>query len=81
MTEPIPFYGWVMIDEESIENMLREQIQIQQREINRLNELATKLQRELLVLGMLTAKRYVYDPDGGDDVWVIEKKKSDEFRG
>jgi hypothetical protein len=73
MMIPIPFLGWVSIDEEETIQMLRDQLKIQQREIDRLNA-------EMFKLQILANKRYVYDPDGnGDDVWVIEKKKANEF--
>ena len=68
---PIPFLGWISIDEEETIQMLRDQLKIQQREIDRLNA-------EMFKLQILANKRYVYDPDGGD-VWVIEKKKANEF--
>jgi hypothetical protein len=70
---PIPFLGWVSIDEEETMETLRNQLKIQQREIDRLNA-------EMFKLQILANKRYVYDPDGHDnDVWVIEKKKANEF--
>jgi hypothetical protein len=70
---PIPFAGWIQ-DKEDIEKMLREQIYVQQKEIDRLNG-------EIFKLQILHAKRYVYDPDdGGNDVWIIEKKNSNEFK-
>ena len=73
MMIPIPFLGWISIDEEETIQMLRDQLKIQQREIDRLNG-------ELFKLQILANKRYVYDPDGsGNDVWVIEKKKANEF--
>ena len=68
---PIPFLGWISVDEEETIQMLRNQLKIQQREIDRLNA-------EMFKLQILANKRYVYDPDGGD-VWVIEKKKANEF--
>ncbi len=68
---PIPFLGWISVDEEETIQMLRDQLKIQQREIDRLNA-------EIFKLQILANKRYVYDPDGGD-VWVIEKKKANEF--
>jgi hypothetical protein len=71
MMIPIPFLGWISIDEEETIQMLRDQLKIQQREIDRLNA-------EMFKLQILANKRYVYDPDGGD-VWVIEKKKANEF--
>jgi hypothetical protein len=73
MMIPIPFFGWVSIDEEETMETLRNQLKIQQREIDRLNG-------EIFKLQILASKRYVYDPDGhGNDVWVIEKKKANEF--
>jgi hypothetical protein len=73
MMIPIPFLGWISIDEEETIQMLRDQLKIQQREIDRLNG-------EMFKLQILANKRYVYDPDGsGNDVWVIEKKKANEF--
>ena len=73
MMIPIPFLGWVSIDEEETMETLRNQLKIQQREIDRLNA-------EMFKLQILANKRYVYDPDGHDnDVWVIEKKKANEF--
>ena len=33
MQVPIPFFGWLTIDEEDTEQMLRDQIHIQQRRI------------------------------------------------
>jgi hypothetical protein len=52
---------------------LREQLKIQQREIDRLN-------KEIFKMQILASKRYLYDPDGsGNSVWVIEKKKANEF--
>jgi hypothetical protein len=71
MMIPIPFLGWISVDEEETIQMLRDQLKIQQREIDRLNA-------EMFKLQILANKRYVYDPDGGD-VWVIEKKKANEF--
>jgi hypothetical protein len=71
MMIPIPFLGWISVDEEETIQMLRDQLKIQQREIDRLNA-------EIFKLQILANKRYVYDPDGGD-VWVIEKKKANEF--
>jgi len=62
MMIPIPFLGWISIDEEETMETLRNQLQIQQREINRLNG-------EIFKLQVLASKRYVYDPDGhGNDV-------------
>jgi len=73
MMIPIPFLGWVSIDEEETIQVLRDQLRIQQLEIDRLNA-------EMFKLQILASKRYVYDPDGYDnDVWVIEKKKANEF--
>jgi hypothetical protein len=73
MMIPIPFLGWISIDEEETMETLRNQLKIQQREIDRLNA-------EMFKLQILASKRYVYDPDGHDnDVWVIEKKKANEF--
>lgn len=37
MEIPIPFFGWVTVDMEDREEMLREQIHAQQQEIDRLN--------------------------------------------
>ena len=71
MKIPIPFVGWINVDEEDTVEMLREQLQIQQREIERLN-------KELFAAQVLALKRYTYDPDEGDDVWFIEKKKRNE---
>jgi hemolysin-activating ACP:hemolysin acyltransferase len=34
---PIPFAGWVSVDKEDREQMLRDQLRIQQQEIDRLN--------------------------------------------
>jgi hypothetical protein len=61
----------LLVDEEETMETLRNQLKIQQREIDRLNA-------EMFKLQVLASKRYVYDPDGGD-VWVIEKKKASEF--
>jgi hypothetical protein len=73
MMIPIPLIGWVSIDDEETIQMLRDQLRIQQLEIDRLNKEVFKLQ-------ILASKRYLYDPDGhGNDVWVIEKKKANEF--
>jgi hypothetical protein len=73
MIIPVPFVGWVSIDDEETIQMLRNQLRIQQLEIDRLN-------KELFKLQILASKRYLYDPDGhGNDVWVIEKKKANEF--
>jgi hypothetical protein len=73
MMIPVPFVGWVSIDDEETIQMLRDQLRIQQLEIDRLNKEVFKLQ-------ILASKRYLYDPDGhGNDVWVIEKKKANEF--
>jgi hypothetical protein len=69
---PIPFVGWITIDEEERLETLGEQLKIQQREIDRLN-------KEMFKLQILANKRYLYDPDDGGDVWVIEKKKANEF--
>jgi hypothetical protein len=41
---PIPFFGWLTIDEEDTEQMLREQIHSQQIEIDRLNKKIVELQ-------------------------------------
>ena len=41
---PIPFFGWLTIDEENNEQMLREQIHSQQTEIDRLNKKIVELQ-------------------------------------
>jgi hemolysin-activating ACP:hemolysin acyltransferase len=73
MMIPIPFVGWITIDEEETMETLREQLKMQQREIDRLN-------KEMFKMQILASKRYLYDPDGsGNDVWVIEKKKANEF--
>ena len=72
MIIPVPFVGWVSIDDEETIQMLRDQLRIQQLEIDRLNKEVFKLQ-------ILANKRYLYDPDDGGDVWVIEKKKANEF--
>jgi phage pi2 protein 07 len=72
MIIPVPFVGWVSIDDEETIKMLRDQLRIQQLEIDRLNKEVFKLQ-------ILANKRYLYDPDDGGDVWVIEKKKANEF--
>jgi hypothetical protein len=44
MQIPIPFFGWVSIDEEDNEQMLREQIRSQQAEIDRLKKMVFDLQ-------------------------------------
>lgn len=36
MQIPIPFFGWITIDEEDTEQMLRDQIHIQQKRIEEL---------------------------------------------
>jgi phage pi2 protein 07 len=72
MIIPVPFVGWVSIDDEETIQMLRDQLRIQQLEIDRLNKEVFKLQ-------ILANKRYLYDPDDGGNVWVIEKKKANEF--
>jgi phage pi2 protein 07 len=72
MIIPVPFVGWVSIDYEETIQMLRDQLRIQQLEIDRLN-------KEMFKLQILANKRYLYDPDDGGDVWVIEKKKANEF--
>jgi phage pi2 protein 07 len=72
MIIPVPFVGWVSIDDEETIQMLRDQLRIQQLEIDRLN-------KEMFKLQILANKRYLYDPDDGGDVWVIEKKKANEF--
>jgi hypothetical protein len=73
MIIPVPFVGWVSIDDEETIQMLRDQLRIQQLEIDRLN-------KEIFKMQILANKRYLYDPDGGgNDVWVIEKKKANEF--
>jgi|688.fasta_scaffold10427_23 hypothetical protein len=41
---PIPFFGWLTIDEEDTEQMLREQIHSQQIEIDMLNKKIVELQ-------------------------------------
>jgi hypothetical protein len=41
MQIPIPFFGWINIDEEDTEQMLRDQIHMQQRRI-------TELEAELM---------------------------------
>ena len=71
MIIPVPFVGWVSIDDEETIKMLRDQLRIQQLEIDRLNKEVFKLQ-------ILANKRYLYDPDDGGDVWLIEKKKANE---
>jgi hypothetical protein len=72
MMIPVPFVGWVSIDDEETIQMLRDQLRIQQLEIDRLN-------KEMFKLQILASKRYLYDPDDGGDVWLIEKKKANEF--
>ena len=72
MIIPVPFVGWVSIDDEETIQMLRDQLRIQQLEIDRLNKEVFKLQ-------ILANKRYLYDPDDGGDVWLIEKKKANEL--
>jgi phage pi2 protein 07 len=72
MMIPVPFVGWVSIDDEETIQMLRDQLRIQQLEIDRLN-------KEMFKLQILANKRYLYDPDDGGDVWLIEKKKANEF--
>ena len=72
MIIPVPVVGWVSIDDEETIQMLRDQLRIQQLEIDRLNKEVFKLQ-------ILANKRYLYDPDDGGNVWVIEKKKANEF--
>lgn len=63
----------LLVDEEETIKTLRNQLKIQQREIDRLNA-------EMFKMQILASKRYVYDPDGHDnDVWIIEKKKASEF--
>jgi len=47
MQIPIPFFGWVNIDEEDTEQMLREQIRSQQAEIDRLNKMVFELQLQV----------------------------------
>jgi hypothetical protein len=43
MQIPIPFFGWITIDEEDTEQMLRDQLRIQQR---RIEELETELMKK-----------------------------------
>lgn len=56
-----------MVREMNIEETLRNQIQAQQLEIDRLN-------KELLTLQILAG------PVHEDDVWIIEKRKAHEFK-
>jgi hemolysin-activating ACP:hemolysin acyltransferase len=47
MQIPIPFFGWITIDEEDTEQMLRDQIHIQQKRILELeNELMKKEKKD-----------------------------------
>ena len=46
MVEPIPFYG--LFDDQEPESYLREQLQVQQRMINQLQESAFRLSEELV---------------------------------
>lgn len=73
LIKQVSYGGWMTADAEDRTQMLRDQLQAQQKEIDRLNG-------EIFKLQILANKRYVYDPDGGgNDVWVIEKKKANEF--
>ena len=63
-----------MNDFEDTEVMLRQQIQIQQLEIDRLNA-------EVLLLRILNGNQTLYSSTDNDDVWIIEKRKADEFKG
>jgi hypothetical protein len=63
-----------MNDLDDIEVMLRQQIQIQQLEIDRLNA-------EILMMRLLTSNQTLYDATDNGDVWMIEKRKADEFKG
>lgn len=63
-----------MNDLDDTEVMLRQQIQIQQLEIDRLNA-------EILMMRLLTSNQTLYDPTDNGDVWMIEKRKADEFKG
>ena len=48
MQIPIPFVGWITIeDEEDREQMLREQLQVQQAEIDRLKKMVFDLQLQI----------------------------------
>jgi peptidoglycan hydrolase CwlO-like protein len=43
---PIPFFGWLMDDEDDKEQMLRDQIHVQQNHIKKLEAEVTQLQAE-----------------------------------
>ena len=48
MQIPIPFFGWITIeDEEDREQMLRDQLRIQQEEIDRLKKMVFDLQLQI----------------------------------
>ena len=48
MQIPIPFFGWITIeDEEDREQMLRDQLRIQQEEIDRLKKMVFDLQFQI----------------------------------
>ena len=48
MQIPIPFFGWITIeDEEDREQMLRDQLRIQQEEIDRLKKMVFDLQLQV----------------------------------
>lgn len=75
MVEPIPFFG--LFDDEEPASYLREQVQVQQRMINQLQETAYRLQEELVkaqtqidalsVPGLWEYQRYGWDMIRHDD--------------
>lgn len=70
-SEPIPFVGYVELEEESLQAMLRHQLSIQQHEIDRLN---VELMQQRLFIDEL--KQTVNDKVNREKdvaVWLIER--------
>jgi len=63
MMEPIPFVGYLEIDETQ---MLQQKIEELENEVSRLN-------KEIMRLKILSSKIFVYDPDDNESIWIIER--------
>jgi hypothetical protein len=71
-SEPIPFVGYLELEEESLVETLRHQLRVQQHEIDRLNGLL--LQRDNEVHQMQKLLRSRVEREGDVAVWYFERE-------
>jgi hypothetical protein len=71
-SEPIPFVGYVDLEEESLIETLKHKLRIQQHEIDRLNDLMLQHQETITELKSLVTSRV--EREGDVAVWYLERE-------